>query len=153
VPLAPATVVLVAVTLREAQLDDRALLERLLADYLFEFDGRTEPYPYLDAYWKEPERLPLLIEADGEIVGLCLIRQRPEGWSIAEFSVIPSRRRAGVGAAAVNELAGLARAERAGYLEAKVHPDNHGALPFWLAVGFSEVEPPRTGVTVTRRPL
>jgi len=143
----------VAVTLREAQPDDSALLERLLADYLFEFDGRTEPYPYLDAYWEEPERLPLLIEADGEIAGLCLIRRRVEGWSIAEFSVVPSRRRARLGAAAVDELATLARSEGADYLEAKVHPDNQEALPFWLATGFSEVESPGTGVTVTRRPL
>jgi hypothetical protein len=37
---------------------------------LLELDGRTEPYPHLDAYWDEPERLPLLIEADGNIVGL-----------------------------------------------------------------------------------
>jgi hypothetical protein len=53
----------------------------------------------------------------------------------------------------VDELVTLARSQGAGYLEAKVHPGNHGALPFWLAVGFSEVERPKTGVTVTRRPL
>jgi len=152
-PCGPATVALVVVRLREARLDDRVQLERLLADYLFEFDGRTERYPYLDVYWEEPERLPFLIEAEGEIVGLCLIRRGCDGWSIAEFSVIPSQRRAGVGAAVVEELAILARSKGAGYLEAKVHPDNHGALPFWLAVGFSEVEPPETGVTVTRRRL
>lgn len=142
-----------AVTLREAQLDDRPVLARLLADYLFEFDGRTEPYPYFDAYWEEPERLPLLIEADGEVVGLCLIRRQAAGWSIAEFSVTPARRRAGVGAAAVQELAMRARLEGATYLEAKVHPDNPGALPFWLAAGFTETQPPNAGVTVTRRPL
>ena len=142
-----------AVTLREAQLDDRPVLARLLADYLFEFDGRTEPYPYFDAYWTEPERLPLLIEVDGEVAGLCLIRRRGECWSIAEFSVIPARRRVGVGAVAVDELAARARSEGATYLEAKVHPDNDGALPFWLAVGFTETEPPAGGMTVTRRPL
>jgi hypothetical protein len=37
------------VTVREASLDDREQLRRLLADYLLEFDGRTEPYPYFDA--------------------------------------------------------------------------------------------------------
>src|SRR5262245_27954048 len=50
------------VVLRDASIDDRAELARLLAAYLFEFDGRTEPYPYLDAYWSEAERLPFLIE-------------------------------------------------------------------------------------------
>jgi predicted acetyltransferase len=141
-----------AVSLREAQLDDRDQVERLLADYLFEFDGRTEKYPYLEAYWEEPERVPFLIEADGEVIGLCLIRRLRNAWSIAEFSVIPSHRRAGVGGAAVDELAVRARSESASYLEAKVHPDNHGALPFWLSVGFSEVEQSsHSGVTVTRR--
>ena len=142
-----------AVKLRDAKLDDRDRLERLLGDYLYEFDGRTEPYPNLDAYWEEPERLPLLIEVDGEVVGGCLIRRRDIGWSIAEFLVQPERRRVGVGRVVVDELAARARSEGAAYLEAKVHPDNREALPFWLAVGFNEVEGPGTGVTVTRRPL
>ena len=140
-------------SLRDAQIDDRDRLERLLADYLLEFDGRTDPYGYLDAYWQEPDRSPFLIELDGEIAGVCLIRRRDGAWSIAEFSVIPEKRREGVGRAAVEALAERARSDGASHLEAKVHPDNRGALPFWLAVGFSEVEGPGTGVTVTRRPL
>ena len=139
--------------LRHAELRDRERLRDLLTNYLFEFDGRTDPYPHLDAYWEEPERLPLLIEAKGEAVGLCLIRRRNDGWSIAEFSVVPEKRRAGVGRAAVEALAVRARSEGAAYLEAKVHPDNGEALPFWVGVGFNEVEAPNTGVTVTRRSL
>jgi predicted acetyltransferase len=143
----------VAVKLRDAELGDRDRLEGLLREYLFEFDGRTEPYPYLVAYWEEPDRLPFLIELDGEVVGLCLVRRRERGWGIAEFSVLPDRRRGGVGRRAVEALATRARSEGAEYLEAKVHPDNREALPFWLALGFSEVEGPSTGVTVTRRAL
>ena len=116
-PLGPGSVAVVAVSLREAQLDDRAQLEQLLADYLFEFDGRTGPYPYLDAYWEESDRLPFLIEAEGEVVGLCLIRRRDDSWSIAEFWVIPSQRRGGVGGAAVKEVA--LRAVRRGRLTLK----------------------------------
>ena len=138
-------------SIRRAAPAERELLRRLLADYLFEFDGRTEPYPYFDAYWTEPERLPFLIEADGEIVGLCLVRIRDEGWSIAEFSIVPDRRRAGIGRAAVDGVAEAARAAGGAYLEAKVHPDNRQALPFWLAAGFNEVAAP--GVIVTRREL
>ena len=141
------------VRLHEALLDDREVVERLLADYLFEFDGRTGPYPDLDAYWREPERLPFLIEADGEVAGVCLVRRRDDGWSIAEFSVVPARRRGGVGRTALKQLAERACSERAAYLEAKVHPDNREALRFWLAAGFAEVEPRTTGVTITRRPL
>ena len=142
-----------AATLRAAHRDDRDRLERLLGDYLYEFDGRKGPYPHLDAYWVEAERLPLLIEVDGEIVGMCLIRRREGGWSIAEFSILPDRRRGGVGRAAVDALAARARAEGAAHLEAKVHPNNREALPFWLALGFTEIQGPDTGVTVTRRAL
>jgi ribosomal protein S18 acetylase RimI-like enzyme len=139
------------VTLREATRGDRARLRGLLAGYLFEFDGRMEPYPYFDAYWSEPERLPFLIEADGEVVGLCLIRIRDGGWDIAEFSITPDHRRSGMGRAAVEAVAERARAAGAAHLQAKVHPDNREALPFWLAVGFRVQGEP--GVVVTRRDL
>ena len=137
--------------MRPAELGDRELLRRLLFDYLYEFDGRTEPYPYFDAYWREPERLPFLLEDDGETVGLCLVRVRDGGWSIAEFYVLPASRRAGVGRAAVEAVAERARSAGATHLEAKVHPDNQKALPFWLAVGFAVVDSP--GVVITRRSL
>ena len=136
---------------RPAEAGDRELLRQLLADYLFEFDGRTEPYPYFDVYWSEPERLPFLIEENGEAVGLCLVRVRDGGWSIAEFYVVPDRRRDGVGRAAVEMVAGLARRAGAAHLEAKVHPANEGALPFWLSAGFEVVD--TQGVVVTRRRL
>lgn len=95
--------------------------------------------------------MPFLIEFDSEVVGFCLIRVQHEGWSIAEFSIVPERRGAGVGRASVDAVAERARAAGARYLEAKVHPDNRVALPFWLAVGFREVGTP--GVIVTRRDL
>ena len=69
----------VNVTLREASLEERGEVRRLLADYLFEFDGRTEEYPYLDDYWREPERKPFLIDDDGEVAGLCPIRTHEDG--------------------------------------------------------------------------
>jgi ribosomal protein S18 acetylase RimI-like enzyme len=136
---------------RPAEPGERALLRQQLAAYLLEFDGRTEPYPYFDAYWSEPERLPFLIEDGEQVVGLCLVRVRDGGWSIAEFYVVPDRRRGGVGRAAVEAVAGLARSAGAGHLEAKVHPDNRQALPFWLSVGFEVVDAP--DVVVTRRRL
>jgi ribosomal protein S18 acetylase RimI-like enzyme len=96
----------------------------------------------------------LLIEGDARVIGLCLIRRREDdGWSIAEFSVVPGQRRGGVGRAAVEALAARARSEGAAYLEAKVRSNNAEALPFWLAVGFNRVDGPETGVTVTRRSL
>jgi ribosomal protein S18 acetylase RimI-like enzyme len=138
-----------AVALREAGPEDREQLRQLIADYLFEFDGRTGPYPDFDSYWTDPERTPFLVEADGKAAGLCLIRVRDGGWSIAEFSVIPAQRRSGIGRAAVDELAERAASAGAAHLEAKVHPDNGEALPFWLAAGFRVVDAP--SVIITRR--
>jgi ribosomal protein S18 acetylase RimI-like enzyme len=139
------------VKLREAGVEDREEVRRLLADYLYEFDGRTEPYPYFEAYWQEAERLPFLIESEGDVVGVCLVRVRGEGWDIAEFTVVPDHRRSGIGRGAVEALARLARLAGATHLVAKVHPDNRRALPFWLAAGFREIE--ATGPVVTRREL
>jgi len=141
------------VALREARRDELSHLEQLLRQYLFEFDGRTGAYPGVDAYWNDSDRQPFLIEADDEVVGLCLVRHRNRGWGIAEFWVKPDRRRGGVGRATVEALAERGRAAGAAFLEAKVHPANQEALPFWLAVGFSETDDPGTGVTVTRRHL
>lgn len=148
-----ANVARVKLDLREAMPEQRELLERLLGEYLFEFDGRTEPYPDLDLYWQEPGRRPFLIEVEGEPVGLCLVRDRDHGWSIAEFWVQPEQRRFGIGRRAVEAVAERGRAAGAEHLEAKVHPDNLEALPFWIAVGFNEVDGPGTGVIVTRRSL
>lgn len=145
---------MVNVVLRNATLDDRDEVERLLTDYLYEFDGRTGPYPYLDAYWTDPERIPFLIEAEGHSVGVCLIRVRDEGWSIAEFFVEPLHRRGGIGRIAVERVVERGRRAGAHHLEAKVHPDNGKAVRFWSAIGFEEATPPApSGVLITRRKL
>jgi ribosomal protein S18 acetylase RimI-like enzyme len=139
-------------TLRKAEPADRDQLRRLLAAYLLELDGTTEPYRYFDAYWSEPERLPFLIEASGEVVGVCLIRVLDGGWHIAEFSISPEKRRQGIGGETVEELAGRARADGATHLEAKVHRRNDRGLAFWRAAGFEPVA--GTGEKlVTRRKL
>ena len=56
-----------------------------------------------------------------------------------------SRRRQKIAAAAAEQLALRARLRGHSYLEAQVHPGNQRALLFWVAVGFSEVEPPANG--------
>jgi ribosomal protein S18 acetylase RimI-like enzyme len=139
--------------LRTAERADRELLWQLLADYLHEFDGRTTPYPYFDAYWTEPERLPFLITTDDAFAGFCLVRGVKGAWQIAEFSVLPELRRSGIGREATEELAARARAAGASHLEAKVHPDNREALPFWLAARFEIAVVLDSGAIVTRRDL
>jgi len=101
----------VTVSLREARIEDRAELERFLAAYLLEVDGRTVPDPDLDPTGRT--RGSLFIEVSGRSVGPCLIRVRDGGWSIAEFWVMPDDRRAGVGRAAVEALVERAAGGRA----------------------------------------
>jgi ribosomal protein S18 acetylase RimI-like enzyme len=139
------------VELRPALSEDRELLRRLLGDYLYELDGTTQPYRYFDAYWTEPERLPFLIETDGKVAGLCLIRLLDRCWHIAEFSVLPEKRRGGVGRAVVEELARRAKADGAAHLEANVYTHNQGGLAFWQAAGFEVVR--EDDKIVTRRAL
>jgi len=140
-----------AVVLRRADSGARDLLRRLLAEYLFEFDGQTAPYRYFDDYWAEPDRLPFLIEADGEVVGFCLIRLRGRDWTVAEFTVIPEKRRQGVGREAVVAVLEEAGLTGASYVEAAVHAEKAEALAFWLACGFRVVD--ERDVTITRRDL
>lgn len=137
--------------IRRATPDERDLLRELLTAYLIEFDGQTTPYRYFDAYWSEPERLPFLIESDGEIVGFCLIRLRGPDWTIAEFTVVPERRRRGIGRVAVAAIRDIASNSGASFVEATVHREKTQALAFWVACGFRVAE--QGEVIVTRLDL
>ncbi len=62
---------------------DAARIARLLDDYLGEVAKHRElavgatnaaTYPYLDAYWSEPDRHAFFIRHDGDVIGFALIR-------------------------------------------------------------------------------
>lgn len=95
-------------------------------------DGRFAPYPYLDSYWSEPGRVPLLLTAAGRLAGFCLLNQhhhgaRPVDWNVAEFFVVRKHRRSGLGQAAAHQ----AFTSRPGVWEVAVARRNTGALAFW----------------------
>lgn len=113
---------------------------------LSRFDGadldRTGEYgyPYLDAYWIEPERHPFVIEVDGRIAGLVLVRTGPPR-SIAELLVLPRFRRGGVGTVAARE----AFSPFAGDWEVHELAGNDDAVAFWrraIPVPFDEIVTP-----------
>jgi len=52
-------------------------------------------YRYLDAYWSEPDRVPYLFRADGELAGLALVRRVNKAMEVSEFLVLPKSRRTG----------------------------------------------------------
>ena len=91
----------------------------MLQLYLLEFsdidgsqvsnDGQFE-YPHLTQYWDEPDRHPFLFKVDGAPVGFALIKKGSEivgdnqSMDVAEFFVLQTLRRQGLGRAAFREI-------------------------------------------------
>ena len=115
-------------------------------DFNFDARGNLGDYPYLDAYWREHGRWPLLIRVDAKPAGFCLINQvsHRDGGAVernmAEFFVARKYRRHGVASEAVRQI--LAR--HPGRWEVAVVERNAAAKLFWpraiaAAPGVSEL--------------
>jgi predicted acetyltransferase len=101
-------------------------------DFAFNADGRFEPYPYMDAYWSEPDRWPLLIRVGGETAGFALINTHSHRGGVVErnmgeFWVARKHRRGGVGAEALRQILAL----HPGRWEVAVAERNTPAQAFW----------------------
>jgi predicted acetyltransferase len=133
------------VTLVRATLVDQDVLSRLLDLYLAElgplFDlapgpgGRFE-YPYLNLYWQQPvDRFAYVIRVGEEIAGFVLVTRGspattdPDDLDVAEFFVLPSFRRDGVG----QRAAQLLWDTQPGHWIVRVAEGNAGAEAFWAA--------------------
>jgi len=140
-----------AVELNEAGPEQRGVIAALLDDYLQELadhreravgatDART--YPYLDAYFSEPGRHAFLMRCGGEVVGFALIREPASTGGpvsqVAEFYVMPGRRRPGVG----REAAAAIWRRFPGAWELQVHARNAAALRFWASCVTSAAQEP-----------
>lgn len=129
-----------------AKLAERGVLDNLFQLYVHDFseqwagtargevgaDGRFEPYPWLDSYWNEPGRVPLLLRRDGFLIGFALLNQHahsgePVDWSMAEFFILRKHRRSGAG----TEAAQAIFRHHPGQWEAAVARPNTAALAFW----------------------
>ncbi len=128
-----------------ATLEDRRALGNLMQLYIHDFsefwwdredgdlgaDGRFGDYP-LDAYWREPGRIPLLLRRGGKLVGFALINahghtSRPVDHNVAEFFIARKHRRGGVGTAAARTI----YSRYPGAWETAVARRNTGAQAFW----------------------
>ena len=75
------------------------------------FEGQYH-YPYLDYYWREPDRHPFIIYLDDEAVGFLLVREDldpTDGTSraeIVEIYILPAFRQRSVASIAVREVLG-----------------------------------------------
>lgn len=70
------------IEIRQASLEQKPILEKLLCVYLselYKIDDKINEdsagYKYLDLYWTEQERAPYLIYADGKLVGFVLVNE------------------------------------------------------------------------------
>lgn len=124
------------VGVRLARPNEKAQLRAMLADYLGElaaFGGVDTDYPYLDAYWTEPDvRWPYLLLTGEAVCGFALVRSPAEpetDFSMAEFFIMRFARRRGFGIAAAAAI----MQRHPGRWELSLAPSNRAALSFWPA--------------------
>ncbi|MDQ0464451.1 putative acetyltransferase [Caulobacter ginsengisoli] len=151
-----------AFTLTLARPEEAPLLEGLMQFYIYDFSemeppgstgfeldgtGRFEPYPYLDRYWSEEGRIPLILRVDGHPAGFALINShshRDDGHverNMGEFFVARKHRGRGLADWALHEI--LARYP--GRWEIAIAQRNARAIVFWpraikAAGNVSEIE-------------
>jgi predicted acetyltransferase len=135
------------VTVTSAVAAEQPLIAGLLQFYSYDFSemeaqgstrfevdaqGRFESDPYLQDYWRDENRWPLLIRVDERVAGFALINTHSHrGGSVernmAEFFVMRRHRRGGVGAEAVRQIL----AGHPGQWEVAVVARNAVAQSFW----------------------
>ena len=134
-----------AVEIVAALPEDRAALANMMQLYAHDFselwsgeargelggDGLFAAYP-LDAWWREPDHVPLLVKAGGFLAGFALLNKTSHtGASLdrnmAEFFIVRKHRRSGVGTAAARMIFSY----YPGRWETAVARANHRALTFW----------------------
>lgn len=125
--------------------EERVTIENLMQFYVHDFsehwagtpkgdlesDGRFPPYP-LDAYWRDPGHIPLLLRLDAHPVGFALVNASshsglPVDRNMAEFFIVRKHRRGGIGTAAAHAVF----SRYPGQWETAVARRNTGALAFW----------------------
>ena len=90
--------------------DEKVLVERMMQLYQYDFsefegddvdDSGLFGYKYLDAYWVEEGRTPLIVRVDGKLAGFVLVNKHcytaEERFCIAEFFIMRKYRQRGIG--------------------------------------------------------
>ena len=129
----------------EAALTDKPVLRNLLELYQHDFsvfddidvgDDGLYNYRYLDNYWTESDRHPLLFRIDGKWAGFALVRAGAPH-DMAEFFVIRKYRRRGVGTVLAREVF----ARFPGEWQVRQMASNPAATAFWtraIPVDFAQ---------------
>lgn len=122
--------------------EQEPILANLLELYVYDFseflglqlgaDGRFG-YQRLPLYWEESDRYPFLIKVDGHWAGFVFVRKGSEIsgdkdiWDMAEFFVVRSCRRLGIGLKVTHEIWN----KFPGKWEVRVMDRNPKAREFW----------------------
>ncbi len=122
--------------------EQEPILANMLELYAYDFsefidlklgaDGRFG-YKYLPLYWKESNRYPFLVMANGHFAGFVFVRRGSEisndedVWDMAEFFILRGFRRLGLGMRVAREIWG----NFPGKWEVRVIDRNHKAKDFW----------------------
>lgn len=122
--------------------EQEPILANMLELYIHDFsefmdlklgpDGRFG-YPHLPSYWKESNRYPFLVMADGHLAGFVFVRwgsaisDDTDVWDMAEFFIVRGFRRLGVGTQATREI----WKKFPGKWEVRVTDRNEKARNFW----------------------
>lgn len=126
---------------------ERPLIEGLLQFYSYDFSemeppgsnemdfndqGRFDEYSYLDDYWRDDDRWPLLIRVGERLAGFAMINTHSHQGgrverNMAEFFVARKYRRGGVASEAVHQILG----RYPGQWEVAVVERNTVAQEFW----------------------
>jgi predicted acetyltransferase len=124
---------------------ERPILRQLMELYQYdfsEFDGSDigplglYDYPYLDHYWVEPERTPLLVRVNGCLAGFVLVARYnymtglKDTWVLAEFFIMRKYRYQGVG----EYVARLIFDQYQGDWQVAQITENSAATTFWRKV-------------------
>jgi|TARA_Y100000310_G_C20688037_1_gene820355 predicted acetyltransferase len=130
------------VNVHAAAKEEKGIVENLMQCYLHDFsefedlpirDDGTFEYEYLNHYWQDPNRYPFLIRLDERLSGFALLRfdvampVKTGQMDLAEFFIVRSYRRRGVGTEAARQLWDLFP----GHWSVRVLQSNKPAYPFW----------------------
>lgn len=129
-------------------LEQQPVLANLLELYIHDFsefhpveigaDGRYG-YPRLPLYWSDPNRYPFLIYSDRILAGFALVHRTSDAqagklvWDMAEFFVLRSHRRQGIGMHAALRVFHCFP----GLWQVRVMQSNLSAQHFWSEAIFS----------------
>ena len=134
------------VKVRIAEVGSKPTMWRLLQLYAYEFSEFTRQiieedgeyaYQCFDAYWTDPDRFPYLITTHAGLAGFALVHAGSPH-DMAEFFVLSTLRRAGVGVDAARQLFEL----HPGTWQVRQMTANARATAFWhraIPVRYEEV--------------